>query len=578
MAGFQYEPIRNEYAGTIAQMLARASEPRAQAATSIAAINARAAENIAQANAFAQMQSGNAWAGAVHGIGQTAAQIPVMLQQQKAQQVGLEREQAQIADIKAQQAQREAAANKQKAIDQQNAVIDGIMQTSMKQDPDTGVFSFDRPTFEQGLVSGGLGHLYPSMAETLDKLDASAAQRNKVGRDMLARTLYGVEQAGYTPDAAISAMAYLKANGLATSDHLQPVLSALADDASPETVKGLVEKLGGALPEFQALRQQGQKQAAELEETKAKTAQTLATTAKTQAEVSGTLPETPAQKATREAAARRDAETQRANQAREAQAAAALAETTRNHKVMEAKPVAAGSAAAVAGALDDAGIDLAATQYRLTKSLPSRNATQNGAIISRAAAQAKALGQSPATVIQKQSAYSADSKALAKMQSMSSAAEAFETKALGQADIIDGLSAKVGRTGIPMLNSWILAGKDHVLGDSDTHQLFNAVTTFAAEYAKIMEGATGSAAGSSDAARKAAERLISAGLTKGQMKDTLALMKKEMALTIQGYDATIGHITSRLGDQPAAAAPAAPAQAAPPAKSGTVGKYTYTVQ
>ena len=46
-------------------------------------------------------------------------------------------------------------------------VLKPVMQTSLKQDPTTGVFSFDRPTFEQGLIQGGMGHLYPTLAETL---------------------------------------------------------------------------------------------------------------------------------------------------------------------------------------------------------------------------------------------------------------------------------------------------------------------------------------------------------------------------------------------------------------------------
>lgn len=226
-------------------------------------------------------------------------------------------------------------------------------------------------------------------------------------------------------------------------------------------------------------------------------------------------------------------------------------------------PASAGAVAAAAGSLDEAGLEFAATSYRLTRQLPARNAAQNGAIISRAAKQAAALGNSPAVTIQKQAAYKADAGSLDKLQKMSDAAEAFEQKALGQTDIIAELSKKVSRTDSPMLNSWLLAGKDHVLGDSATHQLFNAVSTFSAEYAKIMEGSTGSAAGSSDSARRASERLISATQGKGSLTDTIALMKREMKLTIDGYGASIGHITERMGGAPST--PAAPATPVSPA-------------
>jgi hypothetical protein len=216
-----------------------------------------------------------------------------------------------------------------------------------------------------------------------------------------------------------------------------------------------------------------------------------------------------------------------------------------------------------ASSLSDDGVEYAATQYRLTGKMPALgngNGDIKAKIISETARQAKAIGQSPAASIQKQAAYKADGAALTKMQTMSSAAESFENKALGQADIVSELSGKVGRTGSPMLNGWLLAGKDHVVGDSDTHQLFNAISTFSAEYAKIMEGSTGSAAGSSDSARKATARLVSASQGKKSLEDTLNLMRREMRLTIGGYDATISHITERMGGNPAAAAPAVPAR------------------
>lgn len=206
--------------------------------------------------------------------------------------------------------------------------------------------------------------------------------------------------------------------------------------------------------------------------------------------------------------------------------------------------------------LSDDGLDYAATQYRVTGTMPSLGmgkTPDRARVINRTAEQAKALGQTPAAALQKQAAYKADGTALTKMRTMSSAAESYENKALGQADIVDGLSQKVNRTQWPIVNQAIIAGKTDMLGDSNAQQFVNAITTFSTEYAKIMEGSTGSAAGSTDAARKAAERLISARLNKGTLRDTLALMKREMRLTIQGYDATIAHITERMGGPPPAA-------------------------
>jgi len=236
----------------------------------------------------------------------------------------------------------------------------------------------------------------------------------------------------------------------------------------------------------------------------------------------------------------------------DARADATLAETKRHNEAMERRPVAG---AATSQALTEDGVEYAATQYRLTGKMPSLG---NGAgdvkakIISQAAAQSKALGQSPAASIQRQAAFQADSKALAKMRTMSSSAEAFENKALQQAEIVRELSTKVPRTQWPLVNQAIIAGKIDLLGDKNAQLLANAITTYTAEYAKIIEGSTGSAGGSSDAARRAAERLLNPTYNKGTIAGSLDLMNREMRLTVQGYDSVIDHITDRMSGVPSA--------------------------
>ncbi len=219
------------------------------------------------------------------------------------------------------------------------------------------------------------------------------------------------------------------------------------------------------------------------------------------------------------------------------------------------------------GTLDSGGLELAATDYRLTHRLPARNAQQNGAIISAAAKQAQALGASPVQTIQRQAAYAGDAKALAKMQSMSASAEAFESKAIAQTDIIKELSAKVPRTTYPIINSALQSGRTKITGDENATKLANAIETFSEEYAKIMNGATGSAAAATDSSRSAAKRLINTGMNQGTMQGVLDLMKREMALTISGYDSVINHITDRMGG-----APSAP-QSTAPAVGGTTEKW-----
>jgi hypothetical protein len=232
---------------------------------------------------------------------------------------------------------------------------------------------------------------------------------------------------------------------------------------------------------------------------------------------------------------------------------------TQANKVNDKEPT--GLGAGGNSALDPDGIEYAATEFRVTGKMPPlgmSNGPARAAIINRAAAQAKALGQTPAAAIQKQAAYTADANALKKMRTMASAAEAFETKADAQADIIRDLSQKVDRTQWPIINQAIIAGKIDILGDKNAQLLANAIQTFSAEYAKLIEGSTGSAAGSSDSARRASEKLISAKLNKGTVESTLTLMQREMSLTRDGYNVTIDHITGRMGGQPTTPPPTTP--------------------
>ena len=252
---FQYEGYRSPFANSIAELMLRRGD-----------IAARQAE-----------QSGNAWAGAAQTIGQSVAAMPAQIQQAQRAQLVDANLASEITDRNAQATQRTAALKANTAVDQ-------IMQTSLKQDPTTGVFSFDRPSFEQGLIQGGMGHLYPTLAETLDKLDASATKRNAEGRTMLAETLVGIGKAGYTPQSVLSGAAFLKANQVITNDHLQPVLDAITADPSPANIQAVVTKLGTAIPEYGKLLDAEETRKAGLAKTTADTAKLTADTAKTTAE------------------------------------------------------------------------------------------------------------------------------------------------------------------------------------------------------------------------------------------------------------------------------------------------------
>ncbi len=213
-----------------------------------------------------------------------------------------------------------------------------------------------------------------------------------------------------------------------------------------------------------------------------------------------------------------------------------------------------GNAPGVLTAGPGGGLEYAGTMARLTGRVPIGLARggAGSAVINEAARQTKMLGQTPVAAMQKAAAYQGGAKALAQLQKMRATSDAYESKALAQLDIVDSLSDKVNRTSIPLLNRAIMAGKTEITGDADATLLLNAVMTATAEYAKIMAGGTASAAAITDSAQREAQKLLNASMNKATLRKATALMRQEMNLTMQGYDAGISHISDNLGSQPEA--------------------------
>jgi hypothetical protein len=200
-------------------------------------------------------------------------------------------------------------------------------------------------------------------------------------------------------------------------------------------------------------------------------------------------------------------------------------------------------------AMSPDAVDTAAHRVMLfgPSSIPTRfNDNDKKTILNREAEINKAIGNTPAVAAMRSAVQKADQGALNKITTLAAAAEAFENKALQQADLVKSLSEKVDRTKLPLVNGVLVSGKA-LLGNTPAHLLANALLTYTSEYAKLIEGSAGSAAGSSDSARLAAATLVSKALSKGTLNATVDQMNKEMAMTRNGYNTTIQDITERMG-------------------------------
>lgn len=258
------------------------------------------------------------------------------------------------------------------------------------------------------------------------------------------------------------------------------------------------------------------------------------------------------------------------------------AEQARHNRAMEARAAAGGGGHGTrendTERLTDDAVRYNAAAYRVLgqRAIPTRiSGADRSRIMNEAAAQSAKLGQSPVQALLRQAAYSGDSKSLANITKMRDGAEAYESKANQQADLVVALSNKVGRTNYPIINDKLLEAKQWIAGDKDTQLFYNGLVTFTTEYAKVMSGSTNSAAASTDSARREASALVSAALSKGTLAATVAQMKREMQWTLDGYDATLAHIGERMegrGESPQAPAPeAAPANGAAPIRKPIPG-------
>lgn len=224
------------------------------------------------------------------------------------------------------------------------------------------------------------------------------------------------------------------------------------------------------------------------------------------------------------------------------------------------REAAKGAAGAPQSGLSDDAVEHAAHRYVVDGTMPpnlGRGAQGEGTkvkILNRAAEIAKASGQDGMASRITQIAGRAGSGALLQLTKQEQMVGAFEKNALRNADVALAESAKVDRTGSPVLNRWLLAGQKEVLGDPDVSRFHAATITFVNEYAKIMSGSMGNTA-VSDSLRRETESLLATKDTPEQFAATIDLMKQEMRNRMLGFQEQKAELSRTFGGGNASAAP-----------------------
>jgi hypothetical protein len=201
-----------------------------------------------------------------------------------------------------------------------------------------------------------------------------------------------------------------------------------------------------------------------------------------------------------------------------------------------------------ASAFTNAAIDAAAARYNIDGTLPPMGMGKGGSaarsqILNRAAELSAGVSGTDQRV--NQLTTKANTSTLLQLKKQKIMIRAFEEMANKNADIALKMSAKVDRTGTPVINRWILAGNNKLRGDVDTATFNTAVNVFSNEYAKIMSGSMGNTP-VSDSARKEAHEILNTSQTPEQFRANVELLKREMKNRIIGLNQSEAELIQQM--------------------------------
>lgn len=238
-----------------------------------------------------------------------------------------------------------------------------------------------------------------------------------------------------------------------------------------------------------------------------------------------------------------------------------------NKRTLRMEPIAMAPGATSASAPGGAGqiggdaLEMAASRYLQDGTLPpnmgrgTQGTANTVAILSRAADLAKAKGMDGEATRINQVANKSLQSAMTGLERQRANVMSYEKTALAGADIAIEMSNKVDRTGVPLVNKWINAGRVAVAGDPDVSRLNNAVETLTNEYAKVMSGSSGGQA-TTVSMQEHARKMLSGAMTKEQFNGVIDLMKREMTQTREkAFDSQINEMKDRMKVPSATSAP-----------------------
>jgi hypothetical protein len=143
--------------------------------------------------------------------------------------------------------------------------------------------------------------------------------------------------------------------------------------------------------------------------------------------------------------------------------------------------------------------------------------------------------------------YTANADALKNFEKNAAQISLSEGTARGAADQALERSRTVDRTGVPVLNRWLIAGRQSIAGDPDVAAFNVAVETLKQEYIKVMTTNTGGGGQmNTDSAQRRMDHLLDMAQAPQQFDAAINQMKNDMAIRMRQVDQTRGEIRGRV--------------------------------
>jgi hypothetical protein len=454
------------------------------------------------------------------------------------QQQELQGQQIELNKLRVAGAQRESA-----GIQATAAALKGALED----DPDTpGVKRPNYARAAQTLLEGGFPELAAELTETSRKTETSRlAYRSaltafqKAGQEHLGelalegtRLLTSNAPPNVIKTGIIGRVAVAAADGLISEEDAHRFIAQSAA-ASPEQLKTMFD---------QFLTPTIRKREGDL-------AAQAAGTAKTIAETTGTIPETPAQKSARLLTEAQQKETARHNRATEA----------------------AASKDDVALTLTPEGKTLIAKQFAMTGLLPSLGSGAAGAQLRTEVINEAAKVYTGLDLASQRAAYDANKQALTGLERQRAAMGAFEETATKNLAVFLEQARKVIDTGSPYLNRPLRGLDEKLLGSPEMTAFSTARRTVIPEFAKILAN-PGLSGQLTDTARKEIEDVVSGDATLEQTLAAADILMRDVKNRTTSYDEAIAAVKGRIATPPGqpAAATGRTRVKGPNGESGTV--------